>query len=297
MTATAAPRARGAVRPKVRRLLKPLQLYLALIVLAIVFMGPFVWTVFSSLKTAAELYVFPPRLLPDVVQWHNYAEVLDVVPFLQWTKNSLTVTVLALVGAVLSSSFVACSFARFHYPGRDLFFLITLGTMMLPAEVTIIPSYLLFFRIGWLDTLKPLIVPAWLGGGALQIFLMRQFFMSIPRDLDEAAYMDGANPVRVFWSILMPLSKPALATLAVIGFVGLWGDFMGPLIYLNSAEKFTLSVGLRYFQTVEGYMGSSEPREHLLMAASVMMVAPPITLFFLAQRYFVQGIIMTGIKG
>ncbi|MBM3188307.1 MAG: carbohydrate ABC transporter permease [Chloroflexi bacterium] len=195
----------------------------------------------------------------------------------------------------MSATLVAYSFARFNWAGRDVIFGITLATMMLPSEVTLIPQYLLFRELGWLNTIKPLWIPAWFGGGAYSIFLLRQFIRTIPRDFDEAATIDGANPLYILVMILVPNMKPVLATLSVLSFIGGWNDFMGPLIYLASPRQFTIALGLRYFQQAPGQYG--RPLEHLLMAACVMATAPIIILFFLAQRYFVQGIVMSGIKG
>ncbi|NJN84957.1 MAG: carbohydrate ABC transporter permease, partial [Caldilineaceae bacterium] len=200
-------------------------------------------------------------------------------------------------GAVLSAALVGYSFARFRYPGRNILFMITLSTMMLPVEVTLIPLYLLFAKVGWMDTFKPLIVPSFFGGGAFLIFLMRQFFMTIPLELDEAARIDGASHLRIFFQILMPLSVPALATAAVLTFMGQWNAFLHPFIFLNTKSKYTLAVGIRYFQAVAGFSDDVEPKYHLLMAASVMMTVPIIVMFFLAQRYLVRGIVMSGIKG
>jgi ABC-type glycerol-3-phosphate transport system permease component len=270
-------------------------LYILAIATSLMFMAPFFWTVSSSLKHVTEIFLFPPTWLPEVPQWDNYAEVWRRVPFATFTLNTIIITVLSVTGMLLTSSIVAYSFARFRYPGRDIFFLITLGTMMLPYEVTLIPTYLLFNRLGWLDTFLPLIVPYWFGGNAFSIFLMRQFFMTIPRELDDAARIDGANFIRIFWNILMPLSGPALATLAVIGFIANWNDFLGPLIFLESRSNFTIALGLRYFQNVAGLGG--EPMHHLLMAASVTFTIPCIVIFFVAQRYFVQGIALSGVKG
>jgi multiple sugar transport system permease protein len=205
------------------------------------------------------------------------------------------VVILSTGGVVVTSSLVAYSFARFEYRGRDLIFLATLGTMMLPAQVTLIPQFVLFNALGFINTLLPLWVPSWFGGGAFFIFLLRQFFLSLPTDLDEAALMDGANVLQVYWSILMPLCKPALATVAIISFIESWNDFLGPLIYLNTPDKFTVAVGLSFFQNVPEAAG--EPLQHLLMAASVMAILPPLLLFFSFQRYFVQGIVLSGIKG
>jgi multiple sugar transport system permease protein len=280
-----------------QRLISRTILYLIAIGASILFMIPFVWTLLSSLKTPSELYVFPPRWLPATPQFQNYAEVFAVAPFGRWLWNSVIVALLATFGSVLSAALVGYSFARFRYPGRNAIFLITLSTMMLPVEVTLIPLYLLFNKIGWLDTYLPLIIPAYFGGGAFLIFMMRQFFMTIPMDLDEAARIDGAGYLRIFWQILLPLTVPALATAAIITFIADWNSFLFPYIILNSKEKFTIGIGIKYFQTIAANIDSMEPRENLLMAAGTMMTAPIILLFFSAQRYFVKGIVMTGIKG
>ena len=209
--------------------------------------------------------------------------------------NSLVVVVLATSGALISSSLVAYSFARFEYRGREILFLITLGTMMLPAQVTLIPRFVLFHKLGWVPSLKPLWVPAWFGGGAFNIFLLRQFMMTLPRDLDEAAVIDGASYPHIFARIIVPLCKPALATVAVLSFIGNWNSFIEPLIYLNKRDTFTLAVGLSYFQNLPEQPGM--PLQHLLMAASVLAILPILVLFFSAQKYFVRGIVLSGIKG
>jgi len=282
-------------RSALRRRLDATSSYLLLTALAVIFMFPFFWTAASSLKTAAEVYVFPPLWLPGVPQWSNYPTVLKMIPFVQWFVNSVVVVVLSTAGVIISGTIVAYSFARFRYHGRDLLFVITLGTMMLPSEVTLIPQYLIFKELGWLNSIRPLWIPAWFGGHAFNIFLLRQFILSIPREFDEAAIVDGAGYVRILVNILVPLMKPVLATVAVINFIGGWNDFMGPLIYLNSPENFTLALGLRYFNVAPGQAGV--PQQHFLMAAVVMATAPCIILFFAAQRYFVQGIVLSGIKG
>ena len=263
--------------------------------LGVLFMFPFFWTLMSSLKTPQEMATFPPTWVPSVPQWNNYTTVLTTVPFMLWAYNSLFIVILSSAGTVLSASVVAYSFARFNYRGREIIFMITLGTLMLPAQVTLIPQFVLFHKLGWINTLYPLWVPHWFGGGAFAIFLLRQFIMSLPRDLDEAALIDGASYPRIFWQILLPLCKPVIATVAVISFIESWNDFVNPLIYLQLPEKFTLSVGLNYFRTIPEIGG--EPTQHLLMAASVMIIIPVIILFFATQRYFVQGIILSGLKG
>ncbi|MGH7860767.1 MAG: carbohydrate ABC transporter permease, partial [Candidatus Dormibacteraceae bacterium] len=223
-------------------------IYLIVIVGSVVSMFPFVWTFLSSGKEPAELYQIPPTLWPVHPQWiQNYATVWQLIPFGQWLLNTTFVTGVDLLGTVISASIVAYSFARFRYPGRDVFFILCLSTLMLPTEVTLIPQYLLFKDLGWIDTYYQLIVPVWLGGGAFNIFLMRQFIMSIPFDLDEAAKIDGASSARIFIQILVPLCKPAIATMAALGFIGFWNWFLAPLVFLNSPQKYLVAVGLRYF--------------------------------------------------
>jgi multiple sugar transport system permease protein len=269
-------------------------LYLVAAVLALSFVVPFIWTASTSLKQIKELYQFPPVLMPESPQWGNYVTVWTRVPFGQWVINTIIIATSAVAGTLATASLVAYSFARYKYPGRDAFFIVTLSTMMLPAEVTIIPQYLGFRELGLLDTLWPLIIPSWLGGGAFYIFLLRQFFMTIPRDLDDAAKIDGANGFQIFLNVMLPLAKPALATVAVIAFIAHWDEFLRPLIYLNSNEKFPLSVGLRYFNNRGN---ETDPLDHLLMAAALMVTVPCLVLFFCTQRYFVKGVITSGIKG
>jgi multiple sugar transport system permease protein len=273
--------------------------YVVLGALSVVSMFPFIWTLLSSGKQVSELYQIPPSLWPVKPQFlENYVEVWTRVPFGLWLWNTFFVTIVSLIGTVISASLVGYSFARFRYPGRDVLFLITLATLMLPVEVTLIPQYLLFKDIGWLDTFLPLIVPSWLGGGAFNIFLMRQFMMSIPYDLDEAARIDGASSWRIFWQILMPLCKPALATMATLGFITHWNNFLAPLIFISSESNYMIAVGLRYFASgVTAGQAAARPQDHLLMGASLMVALPCLILFFVAQKYFVQGIVMTGIKG
>jgi ABC-type glycerol-3-phosphate transport system permease component len=275
-------------------------LYVIVAIGAAASMMPFFWTVVSSGKTIVELYRYPPTLWPESPQFiQNYTQVWTEVPFGRWLLNTFWVTFWALLGGTISAAIVAYGFSRFRFPGRDAFFFVTLATMMLPVEVTLIPTYLLFQRFGWIDTYYPLIVPAWFGGGAFNIFLMRQFMMSIPYDLDEAARLDGANSWQILWRIILPLCRPALATLATLGFIGHWNNFLGPLIFLNSEDKYVVAVGLRYLQSTfaGGSAVVSRPQDHLLMAAALMVALPCLILFFLGQKYFVQGIVTTGLKG
>lgn len=270
-------------------------LYSLAIICALAFALPFFWTISSSLKPISEIYLFPPTLWPNDIRWTNYSDVFRLAPFARFIWNTVVITALAMIGQILSASAVAYGFARFRFPGRDALFFLVLSTMMLPWQVTIVPTFLLFRYLGWINTFLPLIVPSYFGGGAFFIFLLRQFFLTIPKDLDEAAKLDGASSVRIFWNIILPLSKPALATVAIFSFLDHWNEFIGPLIFLNSTEKFTLSIGLRYFM-VNPFEGD-EPREAILMAASLIVALPPLLLFFFAQKYFVRGIITTGLKG
>ncbi len=270
-------------------------LYLIVAFFAVMFMGPFVWTVGSSLKHPTELYIFPPTWFPEVAQWDNFPEVWRQVPFGRYIVNSVVTTGASLIGQVASSVLVAYGFARFRFRGRDALFMLVLATMVLPSQVTMIPQFLMFREAGWLDSYKPLIIPNYFGGGPFYIFLMRQFLLTIPLDLDESARLDGAGSLRILVSILLPLCGPAVATVAIFSFLGHWNSFLYPMIYLNTMDKFTLPIGLRYFQ-LAAYTGG-DPKEHLLMAASLMMSIPGVILFFVAQKYFVQGIVMSGIKG
>ncbi|MGI8912658.1 MAG: carbohydrate ABC transporter permease, partial [Chloroflexota bacterium] len=261
----------------------------------VVFMFPFFWTLSSSLKTAAEVYIFPPVWLPAVPQWGNYARAWTLVPFGNFIWNSVQLAGLGMLGQTLSAAAVAFGFARFRFPGREPLFLFLLSTLVLPQEVTMTPTFLMFNAIGWVDTLAPLIVPSFFCGCAFFIFLLRQFFLTLPRDLDEAAKIDGANSLQILFRVIVPLAKPALATAAIFSFLGHWNEFQEPLIFLNSAKNFTIALGLRYFQTLPNE--SQEPRDQLLMAASLLVFLPCLVIFFVAQRSFVKGIVMSGIKG
>lgn len=270
-------------------------LYLPVLILAAAFGLPFLWAVLTSLKKPVEIFVFPPKWLPASPQWTNYVEIWRLAPFARFLWNSCVVTFLSMIGQLVSASLVAYGFARFRFPARDVLFVVLLSTLMLPNQVTVVPMFLLFKFLGWLDTLKPLIVPAYFGGGAFAIFLFRQFFLTIPRELDEAAKIDGANTLWIFARVLVPLSKPIFTTMAIFSFLGNWNSFFYPLIFLNTTEKFTLALGLSYFQRVASMGGKAT--EHLLMAAAMTMTFPCVVLFLVMQRYFVRGIVMSGIKG
>lgn len=265
--------------------------YICLIALGFLFLIPFLWMVSTSLTPANQVMAINRPWIPERLEWRNYPQALTVLPFHIFLKNTLIVTSLALIGQVVSASLVAFGFARLRFRGRDALFVLVVSTMMIPAQVTLIPTFILFARLHWIDTLRPLIVPAFFGGGAFYIFLLRQFFLTIPGELEDAAKIDGCGPLGVFRTVAIPLAKPALATVAVFSFVGHWNDFLGPLIYTQSVETKTLALGLNSFRSLHG------TQYHLLMAASVCVLLPVLLIFFAAQRYFVRGMVFSGIKG
>ncbi|MBI2940336.1 MAG: carbohydrate ABC transporter permease [Chloroflexi bacterium] len=254
-------------------------------------LAPFAWMVSTALKETGREFTFPPEFLPNPVVWRNYPEALTLMPFPLFLGNTLTIAITAMAGVLLTSSMVAFGFARLHFPGRSFLFGLLLSTMMLPGIVTLIPQFILFKTLGWYDTFLPLIVPYWFGGGAVNVFLIRQFFMTIPLELDEAARIDGASNLTIYWRIMLPLSGPVLATVGVLGFLYMWNDFLHPLIYITSMEKRTLALG------IVGFKGLYSTMWNLMMAASSVMVIPVIILFFAAQRYFVRGVVLTGLAG
>ena len=268
--------------------------YLLLTFAGLVFAFPLFWTISSSLQTWQELRSFEPHLLPSIPQWGNYARVFQSVPFARWMGNSFLITAITIPGVIITGSLTAYSFARFDYAGKEFWFVLMLGTLMIPSQVTLIPQYVLFFNLRLINTYVPLTIGTWLGGGAFMIFLLRQFIMSIPRDLDEAALMDGASPFRILWGVLLPLMKPALTTVAILQFLGDWNEFFAAFIYLSRVDLFTAAVGLRFFQNIP--LETTDPRDHLLMAAASVMTIPVITLFAVAQRYFIQGVVLSGLK-
>jgi len=252
---------------------------------------PLLWMVSSSLKLEQRVFEFPPQLIPNPVRFQNYVEALTYKPFHIYIRNTLFLVVMNEIAVLLSASFCAYGFARVRFPGRDLWFGVVLATMMVPGVVLMVPSFVIFSRLKWIDTFYPLTVPVFFGGGAFNIFLLRQFFRTIPEDLADAARIDGCSEYGIYGRIMMPLAKPALTTVAIFTFIGTWNDFMGPLLYLNSPDKFTVSRGLAMFRSV------LYTRWDLLMAASTAMTLPIILVFFAAQRYFVQGVVLTGLKG
>lgn len=266
---------------------------LLLVLLSVASLVPLFWMVSVALMDAATVALVPPHWLPNPPQWSNFAQALTFFPFGRYFLNSALIGTLYVIGTLLSASMVGYGFARYDVPWKGPLFILILSPLFLPEQVTLIPLFLLFKNLGWIDTYYPLTVPAFLGGAPLFIFLLRQFFLTIPHDLDDAARIDGCGEFGIFWRIILPLAKPALAAVAIFAFMHSWNDFLAPLIYLNSEEKFTVTLGLARF--LGGSM--SETLWNLLMAASVMVVLPPLALFFAAQKYFVQGIVMTGLKG
>jgi multiple sugar transport system permease protein len=270
-------------------------LYAIAIVLSAILFAPFVWGLISSLKPDTEIKLLPPVLWPSRWVPQNYVEVWTTKLFGIWTRNSVLITVLATTGTVLTAALSGYSFARFRFPGRNFLFGLTIATIMMPDIVTLIPRFLLFYQLGWLDTYLPLILPYWFGGSAFFIFLFRQFFLTIPPELDEAAKIDGASYIQIFARVILPLSGPVMATVAIIAFINHWDSFLFPLTILNDPNKFTVSIGLRWFAISP--TSDARPLDHLLLAGSMMMTVPIMLLFFFGQRYFVRGVVMSGIKG
>jgi len=274
-----------------RKVLTKAVVYLAILPLAAFIIMPFAWMLGSSFKPIGSGIRFPPQFIPNPIVLTNYPYVFKTIPFFRYFLNSTIVVVGVLVGEVLSASVVGFSFARLRFPGRNFLFILLLATMMIPYPVTMVPTFIVFRLIRWVDTYLPLIVPAF-AAPAFAVFLMRQFFMTINRELDDAAKVDGCNELLTLFRILMPLSMPALTTIAIFSFTANWNDFLGPLIYLSSSTKYTLALGINYLRSFRGG-GDLAPQ----MAASVMFVTPCVILFFVAQKYFVQGIVTTGLKG
>jgi ABC-type glycerol-3-phosphate transport system permease component len=258
---------------------------------AIIMAMPFLWLVTSSLKPEQQIFLFPPNWLPNPPRFENYVDALTYKPFGLYIVNTLIIVVLNEIAIVGAASFCAYGFARIDFPGRNFWFAIVLSTMMVPYFVLMIPQFVIFSRLGWTDSYLPLTVPFFFGGGAFNIFLLRQFFRTLPSELADAARIDGCSEFGIYSRIFMPLAKPALATVAIFTFLNGWNDFIGPLLYISSPDRFTVSIGLATFR------GVMRTRWDLLMAASTAMILPVLILFFLAQRYFIEGIVLSGLKG
>jgi len=272
--------------------IKTIIVYSLLTFLSLLFIFPFFWMVDSALKPNSQIFLWPPKWIPNPVEWQNFVTAFSnpKLPFLLFVRNTMILEVGIITGRLLSCILVAYGFARLEAPGKNFWFGVLLATFMLPGAVIMIPKYILFNKIGWVNSYLPLIVPAWFGE-SFAIFLMRQFFMTIPRELEEAAVIDGANTLDILRSIIVPLSTPVLAVIAVFSFKDIWNDFFGPLLYLNSSDKYTVAIGLAYFN------GQFKVDMGPLMAASSVLMLPLIIVFFIAQRAFVEGINLTGLAG
>ena len=271
-----------------------LLIYVVLIIGAIIMIAPFAFMISSSLKTETQVFQFPIKWIPDPVRWMNYVDALTNKPFHIYFKNTMIIVILNQIAILGTASFCAYGFARIKFPGRDFWFGIALATLMLPYVVTMVPQFIMFSRFGWMDSYLPLTVPYFFGGGAFNIFLFRQFFRTFPEELADAARIDGCSEFGIYWRIFVPLAVPAFITVAIFTFMFSWNDFLGPLLYINSPDKFTIAIGLATYRSM---MGVGRTRWDLLMAASVTMTAPIVLLFFVLQRYFIKGVVMTGIKG
>jgi multiple sugar transport system permease protein len=272
-----------------RKVVRRLLAHLVLITLSAIFIVPFVWLLSTSLKPTEQLFKLPPEWIPRPPMWSNYVEATTYIPFFLYFRNTLYITLFNVAAMLISCSLAAYGFARINWPGRDALFFILIATLMIPGAVTLIPSFLIFKWLGWVGSFKPLTWPAFTGN-AFYIFLLRQFYLTIPRELSAAARIDGASEFQTYWRIILPLSRAALAAVALFTFMANWNDFLGPLIYLSNKEQFTLAIGLY------GFLSRVRTEWGMLMAASTIMITPIIVIFFFTQRTFIQGITTTGMK-
>ena len=275
------------------KLFRTITLYILLAGFSALFMLPIVWMISSSLSDLSSVFAERFRWIPESLHWENYTRAVTMLPFGRYLWNTLIITVPVMVATALSSSLVAYGFSRFSFKGREFLFALCLSTMMLPGQVTMIPLYMMYAKIGWIDTYLPFIVPSFFGT-PFYIFLLRQFFLSIPREMDEAARIDGANALRIYWSIILPQAKPALTTVLIFTFIGSWNDFFGPLIYINSPELATLTLGLNMMKSQ--ILGSGTVEWNVLMAASLLVMLPNVFIFFFAQKQFVKGMSVGAIR-
>jgi ABC-type glycerol-3-phosphate transport system permease component len=265
-----------------------------LVIGAILMFAPFAFLISSSLKVETQVFQFPIQWIPNPVRWFNYSEALTQKPFHLYFQNTMIIVFFNQLAVLGTASLVGYGFARIDFPGRNFWFGVALATMMLPYYVTMVPQFILFSRLGWSDTFLPMIVPFFFGGGAFNVFLFRQFFRTLPEDLSDAARIDGCSEFEIYWRIFVPLSTSVFITVAIFTFMGSWNDFIGPLLYINTPDKFTIALGLSTYRSM---LGVGRTRWDLLMAASVAMTAPVVILFFVLQRYFIKGVVMSGIKG
>lgn len=295
MTSTSASRGIYFVSKRRKQRIRKLVAWTGLIIGFVWFMYPLLWTFSSSLKTYADFNRIPPSILPSTIRWENYPEAWVRVPFARFYINTIIITVVNIVGTLLSCALVGYGFARLQFRGRNIAFALMLSTMMLPWWVTLIPTYIIFRELRWIDTWLPLTVPAFFGS-ASSIFLIRQFFLTLPRELDEAAELDGCSKFGILWRVLLPLMKPVLATIGIFTFIGNWNNYLQPLIYLHRSELFPISIGLQFLRQAVS-ADTAEPIQGLVMAATVFTSMPLIIIFFLGQNYFVRGIALTGRTG
>ncbi len=278
----------------VARWIKSFIVYFCLTLGAAVVVVPLFWMVSTSLKGPDALFTYPPQWIPDPIHWENYIEAGKVLPFGRFLVNTVFITVLAMLAELFTTSIVAYGFARYDFKGRDQIFFVLLATMMLPGVVTLIPGFLIWRNLGLIDTFDPLTIGAWFAWGPAYIFMMRQFFLTIPRSMEEAALIDGANVFQIYWHIMLPMIRPALLAIAVLSFQGNWNNLQAPLIYLNTMDKFPMVLGLKFF---EATISKEAPMWNYMMAMSVLMALPILGLFFAAQRYFIEGLNIGATKG
>jgi multiple sugar transport system permease protein len=286
---------------QIRNVIGRIFIYLLLAFFSLFVLIPFAYMISTSLKTEAQLFVWPIQWLPNPIQWQNYtqafSELGQIAPGLTFWRilaNTLVITILAMSAELTAVSLVAYGFARFRFPGRDALFLVMLSTMMLPGIITLIPTFLIWRNLGLIDHYDPLVLGAWFGGGAWAVFLLRQFLLNLPPDMEEAAVVDGANTFQVYYMIILPLVKPALLALGVLMFQGNWNNFMGPLIYLNTTIQFPMILALKFF---EASLSNEAPKWNYMMAMSAVMAAPLLALYFVAQKYFIEGLTVGAVKG
>jgi multiple sugar transport system permease protein len=276
------------------RFVSRMLIHLILLLGAVVMIIPLIWTLSTSLKTLQQIAVWPPEWIPNPVMWTNYIEVFQAAPVALWLRNSLVIVFANVIGSVITCSFVAYGFARLEFPGREPLFLLLLSTLMMPYIVRLIPLFVLYNQIGWINTFLPLVVPPLLARNPFFIFLLRQFFMGIPSELSDAARIDGCSEFGIWWRIVMPLSKPALAAVTIFSFQQAWDNFLAPLVYMAGRPDLRpLSVGLYLLRGGAGQL----PDTHYMMALSTLMILPMLVIFALGQRYFIQGVTLTGLKG
>lgn len=267
--------------------------YIVLIAIAAVILMPFFWMLSTALKQEANIYQWPPQWIPKPMRWDNFIKAWNAEPFSRYFSNTIFIVILGIVAEIVSETFVAYGFARFNFPGRNIIFMLLLATMMLPFHVTLIPTYIIWQKLGLLNTFDPLVLRAWTAWGPFYVFLLRQFFMGIPVELDDAAEIDGCKPLQTFRYIILPQMKPAVLAVGIFAFKGYWNDLLNPLIYLSDMNKYTLNIGMYFFMG-----GTNEsPQWNFLMAMAILMTVPILLIFFFAQKYFIEGITFSGIKG